>query len=80
MKRALKTVLETLSTKDRRKLSGLVLKMEENCSKENFPCPSDCDANLARINLCPHCQVAEQLLEPLSDVLLEIWREENDMQ
>ncbi len=81
MKNALKAVLESLSTKDRRKLSDLVQKMAEiNNSKLNFPCHADCDGNLARINLCPHCQVTEQLLEPLSDVLLGIWREEYDVQ
>lgn len=70
MKKALKKVLTGLSSKERDQLNGLIAKaMRLNYS---YPCPGDCDRNLARINLCPHCQLEEQILVPLLNALEEI--------
>ena len=70
MKEALKKVLTGLSPKEREQLNGLITKaMRANC---RYPCLDDCDSHLARINLCSHCRLEEQILAPMADALKEV--------
>ena len=70
MKETLKKVLNGLSPQDRYRLSALIAKaIQENYS---YYCPGDCDRNLARINLCPHCRLEEHILAPMADALKEV--------
>ena len=63
-------VLNGLSSQDRYRLSALIAKaILENYS---YCCPSDCDRNLARINLCSRCRLEEQILAPMADALKEV--------
>lgn len=72
MRDALKRVLWSLTDRERATLDSVVEKMVGANDLERFPCPSDCDKNLARINLCAHCQLEEQLLRPTRVALRDV--------
>jgi hypothetical protein len=67
MKNALKKVLKSLGSQERSHLHRLILKAL--WANGSYPCSGDCDRELARINLCPHCQLEEQILVPMLDVI-----------
>lgn len=71
MRDALKRVLESLTDRERAALDSVVEKMVGANDLGRFPCPSDCDSHLARINLCSHCQLLDQILVPIKDALKE---------
>ena len=75
VKDALKMVLRSLTDAERAVLWSVVDKMMGANELERFPCPGDCDSHLARINLCSHCRLLDQVLEPIEDALREIRNE-----
>lgn len=70
MKNALKKVLGSLGSQEQSHLHHLILKA--HLANGRYPCSGDCDRKLARINLCPHCQLEEQILDPMADALKEV--------
>jgi len=76
MKEALKKVLGSLSTQEQAHLHRLVLKA--HWANGSYPCSGDCDGKHARINLCPHCRLEEQIITPMLDVIEENKGEELD--
>ncbi len=67
MKNALKKVFKSLGSQERSHLHRLILKA--HLANGGYPCSGDCDRKSARINLCPHCQLEEQILAPMLDVI-----------
>ena len=67
MKNALKKVLKSLDSQERSHLHRLILKA--HLANGGYPCSGDCDRKSARINLCPHCRLEEQILAPMLDVI-----------
>ncbi len=76
MKKALKEVLGSLGSQEQSHMHRLILKV--HLANGSYPCSGDCDRNLARINLCPHCRLEEQIITPLLDTIEEIKGEELD--
>jgi hypothetical protein len=70
MKEALKKVLKNLGSQEQSHLYRMILKA--HMANGSYPCSCDCDRKLARINLCPHCQLEEQILAPMLDTVEEI--------
>lgn len=70
MNKALKKVLGNLGSQEQSHLHRLILKA--HLANGSYPCSGDCDRKLARINLCPHCQLEEQILAPMLDATMEI--------
>ncbi len=70
MKNALKKVLGSLGSQEQSHLHRLILKT--HLANGSYPCADYCDRDLARISLCPHCQLEEQILVPLLNALEEI--------
>lgn len=70
MRNALKKVFESLGSQEQSHLHRLILKA--HMANGSYPCLGDCDRKLARINLCPHCRLEEQILAPMLDAIEEI--------